>query len=555
MQLSLSAVDAVAANSFLKCLYAIALSFEVEFGKTLKSKVQTWAVEAAPFCKRFGIQQRAWKLIMDDVASAIDPDDNANMFNRILKLAEDVRSKKQDFRDEIDLSQVQLGQINDFRLWIADKNENAYNRMLKNVALLGDPDLSREFLDDDTELDERGLADILKRLNAIVKKLSGQQGLSLPTEVADKYRGQEVYKNYLSIKGELNKLRKFRIQQIVRTSGKETIDIKQLIRTLDKEGIPHDLPRKFEGMIDEKGWMYTITGKKMLANPNKNVEMNPNYDAGSDNGYVCKGVPDFGDKEQHYFTKDYKKMKNAKKFGVVSALTKVLPKLQAKWRRDLKVRGIDALKALIVELIYQTSARISNKRAGTDGKQTYGMATLLNKHVTIKGDVIHIKFSAKSGVNQHFKINVKTDPVMRQVKTMLEALKEQTEPNDYLMVYNGKHVNGQMVNKYLVQLGAPKGATIHKFRHARGSLMAKELLAKSPFNPDDKSYSQSDVTKWFVEQVKQIGAELGHVSGENVTANTAIANYIDPNIMKDFFDGLGVRPPANVLKAVDDLKD
>ena len=98
-----------------------------------------------------------------------------------------------------------------------------------------------------------------------------------------------------------------------------------------------------------------------------------------------------------------------------------------------------------------------------------------------------------------------------QSRSKLESLKESTDPDDYLMQHDGKHINGSMVNKYLRQIGAPKKATIHKFRHARGTSIATEILSKSPFTPGDKSYSESQVTKWFVEKVKEVGAELGHV--------------------------------------------
>ena len=554
MHVSISKVDANAANSFLKCLYAIALSFEVEFGTILKGKVREWANEAGDFTKRFGIHKRTWDTIINDVANGNDPNENTQMFNRIINLATDLKNAKGDMKLEIDLTKQQLGQINDFTLWTLKENENAYNRMFKNVSTLGDTDLTKVFVDDEAELDVKGMESIKGDIQKLVKKMTKRSDMDLTPEERKKHAGTETYKAFLKAKRELTGVYKERLQQMVRSSGKELLDVDEVRRTLAKENIVNNIPEDFVGKINENGWLYTITGKRLKSNPGGKVKMNPNYDPMQDNAYVLEGIPYEGANPQRYYTEDYTANKSSAKFTKVSSLIKVLPRMQKKWRRDMNVRGAKSIKALIVELVYLTQGRVSSTSAQTANERTYGITTLQARHVTIKGNTIHIKYIGKKGVKQHHIIRANTVHE-KQVKQLLEQQLDGRSGEDYLMEdSNGKRITGAMVNKYLTSIGAPAGVTIHKFRHAKGTTHAQALLDKSPFNPDDRNYTEAEVTKWFIDQIKLVGAELGHVSGEKVTANTAIANYIDPNVMKQFFDKLLVRPPATVMKAIERSK-
>lgn len=553
MQLSLSKVDPVATTSFLRCLYAVALSFELEFNASMKNKLMVWSNEAQPFLKRFKINKKTWDTIIKDVASGSDPNENARMFTRIINFADQLRQSKVDLKAELDLTKQHLGQINDFTLWTLKENENAYNRMLKNVSTLGDPELTQNFVDDDEELDVKGLDSLKKDVEKLTKKLSGTATLDMTQEERKKHSDKPAYKEYLAARREISKIYKARLQHLVRASGKDLIDVKEAVRVLDKEKIPHTIPRNYEGKINEAGWLYTSTGKRLKSNPSGDITLNPNYDPMKDNGYVLMGVPYEGAGKQYYYTEDFVANKSKEKFTKVSGLITALPKMVKKWRRDLNVRGSKSIKALITEIVFETQGRVSNTNALTAGTQTFGITTLQKRHITIKGNVIHIKYRAKKGVAQHHVLKA-TTIVGKRIKELLEMLMEDKDDNDYIMTdSNGNRVTGAMVNKYLKEIGAPTGVTIHKFRHAKGTMKAQDLLGKVPFDPNDMSYTEAEVTKWFIERMKEVGAELGHVSGEKVTANTAIANYVDPGVMKAFFDKLKVRPPSAVQKAINKI--
>lgn len=550
MNVSLSKVDSLASNSFLKCLYAIALSFEVEFGPTLKGKLKMWATESTAFTKRFGINKKTWDTIINDVAGGSDPNENTRMFNRILNLAKDLREAKGDLKLEMDLTKQQIAQINDFTLWVLKENENAYNRMFKNVSTLGDADLTKVFVEDEEDLDVKGMDSVKKDIEKLVKKMTKRSDMDMTPEERKKHQGTEVYKQFLKSKRELNTIYKNRLQQMVRSSGKDLLDVDEVRRKLNSENIIHSIPEDFVGKINENGWLYTISGKRLKSNPGGKVRMNPSYDPMQDNAYVLEGIPYDGANPQRIYTEEFTAKQSGSKFTKVSSLIKVLPRMQKKWRRDMNVRGSKSVKALIVELVYLTQGRVSSTSAQTANERTFGITTLQARHIIIKGNIIHIKYAGKKGVKQHHII--RTNSIHeKQVKRLLEQLLDGKSGEDYIMTdSNGKRITGSMVNNYLKTIGAPAGVTIHKFRHARGTTHAQKILDKAPFDPKDRDYTEAEVTKWFIESIKEIGAELGHVSGEKVTANTAIANYIDPSVMQAFFERLKVRPPAVVVKAI-----
>jgi hypothetical protein len=83
--------------------------------------------------------------------------------------------------------------------------------------------------------------------------------------------------------------------------------------------------------------------------------------------------------------------------------------------------------------------------------------------------------------------------------------------------------------------------------------LAVDLLKNSPFKKGG-DWKERDVHKWLETELLKIGAELGHMSGDKITSNTAIQNYISPEILGEFYAKLGIRPSAKVQKAIDSTK-
>ena len=95
--------------------------------------------------------------------------------------------------------------------------------------------------------------------------------------------------------------------------------------------------------------------------------------------------------------------------------------------------------------------------------------------------------------------------------------------------------------------GKDSGVTPHKFRHIKGNTIAMRILENEyPFDPKLKAYTLDDVKKFFEKSMAQVGAELGHFSGGETTWRTAVENYVDPSVSREFFTRADMQVPATI---------
>jgi DNA topoisomerase IB len=546
---SYSKVEQSIANAFLKTLFAITAAHEDPLSKTMLNNLKAWSEEAVPFVTQFKLglpnyKQMVKLILAEDYANDKLPD-------RIHDFATAIYVSKVKYKKELDLTKDQIQILDSFSLWLRRDSEAAHTRLNKLVPIVNEPSLTKLFVsteDGHVEQQDQAITDIKK----LVKKLTGRTGTEILPEEAKKLQGNELYKQYLALRRTFNKSYKDRVQQLVRASGKPYLPYDQVVSTLEREGIQHKLPTGFVGNIGEKSELFTLTGKKLKGYPGSatEVEMNPKYDPTDDNAYVFKARPLPTSKLQRYYTVDYDKHSSAEKFEIVEDLSSSVTKMRGQWLKQLNSRGTRKLCAVVCELAYLTQARISHSAAKTEGTPTYGLSTLLVKHVKISNNQIDIRYKAKKGVPVHYKLKL-DNPHIKKVASILKEQAEGKGPNDYLLMTDKEKLIGSNTMKtYLKSIGAPEGTTIHKFRHLRGTELATELLSKSKFKKGG-NYTDKEVNDWFTKAMTEVGKELGHVSGDKVTPNTAIANYISPSVMKKFFHDLNVRPNSTVQRAID----
>lgn len=136
---------------------------------------------------------------------------------------------------------------------------------------------------------------------------------------------------------------------------------------------------------------------------------------------------------------------------------------------------------------------------------------------------------------------------------MIQGLVKDKGRDDFLFVLpNGSRVTDKMVNAYLQHIGFPRGVGIHKFRHIRGTRLAKEILEKSNFSPRGAN-KQKEAEEWFKKSVaEKVAGLLGHkkATGEPIWS-TSVSAYINPSVTQNFFTALKLRVPSWVPKMKD----
>lgn len=554
MYISLASVNPSSTESAIKCLIAMYKTREFAYETSFLRKLTLWGDESREFAERFKMLKvfnNAIRLIVSgrDVA---EHDDVRTAINTVF---ETIKEHKTVIDRETDVTRAQLGMISDLRL-AANGSEAAEKRLMRNVSSLRDPDINEMFIH--TEEAGEDMKGTYSTLAALVKKYGKINGYEMPVEILkewqahNKTKGTKLkqHEQYLELRKQVNAFFKKQLSNLIRSSGQPYLPVAEVKKALGNTLNP--IPETFVGMIDDLGGYYTVAGKKLLQTPAGVVNMNPAYDAKLDNAYVCTFKAAFSADFTRVYTEDYRKNARGAKFDVVAEVLPNLHLLTKKWLPDLQKVGEskDGVCAMLCELIYQTSGRISSTKAATDGVTTHGISTLLLRHINMNDQRIIINYFGKSGGKQRHVVKFNTQRGQLLHNALAKAIAGK-KPADAVTTFKGKVLTGTMVNAYLKTLGFPDKFTIHKVRTAKGTELAMKLLENPPFKKGE--VKDVDLNKWVEGQLMKVGAELGHLSGDKVTANTAIANYIDPAILAALFVKLGCRANAKIQKAIDSV--
>lgn len=556
---SLSAVDKDSAESYMKIIMSFIMAYHFEYDSTYRRKTNMWYARVDPFVRRFKLNRSRLEKAHKALAAGKDPENDAAFDKLIVQIIEELQAKTPEMKKELDLRREDIGILNDMRLIFTKDSDAARRRLSKAVSRFQDPDINEMFLaeHEDTSGEQ-------SELEKLVKKYNPSGGLTLPLPILQqwqqvaKVKGAKVkdHERYLKLRSSLNKSFKSRLLTLVRSSGKNYLPLRTVVETLEAEGVPHTLPKGFVGLIDDQGKFYTTAGKKLIQAPTGEVRMNPEYDAKEDNAYVCSFLPEGAPKEARAYTEAYRAQSKQKKFAAVQDTMPKINTLAKKWRTDMKEGNTSkGVIATMLELIFDTAARPGNPGNATKGERTFGITQLQAKHFKVDDTKIVIKYKGKSqssnteAMQTHI-LNYNSSAPLKLLAKNLKGYLKNKKPTDNVFQYKGKNFTSTSITRYMRTLGFHKDFTVHKFRTVRATKMASDTLKKSPFKKGG-SWTEREVNQWVETQMLKVGQELGHTSNDKVTSNTAIQNYIAPEILADFYGKLGIRPPAKIQKAID----
>jgi len=428
--------------------------------------------------------------------------------------------------------------------WIRFVRRGNPKALLKLQQMAGS--LSNSFIRDIFTPKAENPQEARKAVQKFVQKLTRRSGdkLTLPEAQALREKKPALYKQYLKSRKAYLQISKNKLLQIVRKAGR-TMPIVEAKQALSHGGYVDFLPEGLANhvLVDEHGKLHTLSGRLINGVPTGKAVWNPKYDDSTDNAYCFTAHAPGGTTDQRYYTVDYRKQSNVEKFEKVSDLIDKIKTVKRKWEMDLMFKRLTPRKiyAAIIEIVFQTAARV-----GTVESKHNGISTLLNKNIKIKGNTIIFDYQGKGkngGIHQKHIIRCMT-PQTKSLLQLIEQLKEGKSPNEDVFTWEGKWIQSVKVNKYLKGIGSP--VTIHKIRTLRGTLLAGKLLDPAAV----KGKSDKEVNKYVKETLKKVGALLGHVSGDKITALTSIKYYIDPAVLVDFYKKVGAIPSATIEKAI-----
>ena len=236
------------------------------------------------------------------------------------------------------------------------------------------------------------------------------------------------------------------------------------------------------------------------------------------------GIDDAGRKQYRYHDQ-WRARRDREKFGSMVEFGHALPELRRRVRRDLRRDALDRARVLAcaTRLLDLGFFRIGSEDY-TVTNESYGLATMLRRHVTVEEDEVVFDYPAKSGQRR---IHAITD---EDVRTVVAALKRRRGGGPELLAYkDGRrwaNVRSDSINAYV------KDATSHDFsakdfRTWNATVLAAVALAAG----DGKPRSKTAYKRAAGEAVRTVAAYLGN------TPAVARASYIDPRVFDRFRSG------------------
>jgi DNA topoisomerase-1 len=234
------------------------------------------------------------------------------------------------------------------------------------------------------------------------------------------------------------------------------------------------------------------------------------------------GVDDRGRKQYRYHPR-WRATRDETKFHRMIAFGKALPAIRRRTAADLRRKGLPREKVLaaVVQLLEKTLIRVGNAEYARSNK-SFGLTTIRNAHVAIKGGRMHFEFRGKSGVDHAIDV---TDPRLARVVKTCQDL-----PGQELFEYvddAGRHVDvtSNDVNQYLKEITGQE-FTAKDFRTWSGTVLAAQALQEiSAFDSD------AQARKNIVAAVERVAKRLGN------TRTVCRKCYIHPAVLDAYMDG------------------
>jgi DNA topoisomerase I len=243
----------------------------------------------------------------------------------------------------------------------------------------------------------------------------------------------------------------------------------------------------------------------------------------SPNGHLQATGRDARGRKQYRYHEKWREKRDETKYDRMLVFGAALQKIRERVEQDLALPGMPKNKVLaaIVSIMERTFIRVGNEEYARTNN-SYGLTTMRNKHVDVKGHKVRFKFRGKSGVTHEMQIADRR--LARIVK------KAQDLPGQELFTYeddegNPHDIKSQDVNDYLREITG-EDFTAKDFRTWAGTVLAAVALNHvEPFQT--KKEAKANV-KTAINAVSKI---LGN------TPAVCRKCYVHPAVLETYLSG------------------
>jgi DNA topoisomerase I len=253
-------------------------------------------------------------------------------------------------------------------------------------------------------------------------------------------------------------------------------------------------------------------------------------------GHLQATGVDAAGRKQYLYHARWRAHRDRHKFDSMLAFGAVLPQLRRGVARDLRIEGGRRMRveqlterrvlACAVRLLDLGFFRIGSEDYA-ERNESYGLTTMLRKHVTVVDREVIFDFPAKSAQRR---VQAIADPEALGVLAVLKRRRTGSQLLAYRAVDGWSELTAEEVNAYLKRTsGGP--FTAKDFRTWNATVLAAVALAGA-----DDTRGRAAREREVKQAIKTVAAYLGN------TPAVCRASYVDPRVIDRFHAGVTIAP-------------
>jgi DNA topoisomerase-1 len=241
-------------------------------------------------------------------------------------------------------------------------------------------------------------------------------------------------------------------------------------------------------------------------------------------GHIQATGTDAAGRKQYRYHDRWRERRDREKFESMEEFARALPRLRRRVERDLALEGVprERVLACAARLLDRGFFRIGSEDYAEEN-DTYGIATMQKRHVSLSDEVVTFDYEAKGGQPR---VQAIGDPM---IADLVGTLRSRRGGGEGLLAYKeGRRwvdVRSSDINEYVKEAAGGEFSS-KDFRTWSGTVLAAVALAVSGMAAGSKTARKRAKAR----AVKEVARYLGN------TPAVCRASYIDPRVF-DRFDG------------------
>jgi DNA topoisomerase I len=234
------------------------------------------------------------------------------------------------------------------------------------------------------------------------------------------------------------------------------------------------------------------------------------------------GRDDRGRKQSRYHPR-WREVRDETKYARMIGFGMALPRIRRRVQKDLKLAGLprDKVLATVVRLLEVSLIRVGNEEYAREN-DSFGLTTMRNRHVHVRGEKIRFHFQGKSG--KWHEVDICDKRLARIVKSCQEL------PGQELFQYVNEQgerqaINSEDVNEYLRQISG-SDFTAKDFRTWAGTVLAAMALREL-----ERCDTKAQAKKNVVQAIEAVAERLGN------TPSVCKKCYVHPEVIGAYLEG------------------